>query len=262
MARVFVFALVAIVGCTSAASRGFAQYDEQPRVRLTPVDLKGKVEEVGNGFLKVQCSDKLIYVKVDPQRTKVQCTGTADRKFIKPGLLVRFTAEIDKRGTVQDDIESLAIVTPSETAQPGIHSDIPTFGEEEPQGRRKPKAEQPKNEPGSFVVVGTVKLFKDDQLQVVAGGKQIKAQLTADAEIKVDVDDYTFAQAGDEIAFRGLMAPMGMNDEFGQAIGTDLVITFAKPLEPTAGKKKPAKGDKGRPEKPAKPASAPKRGAK
>ena len=88
-------------------------------------------------------------------------------------------------------IDELYVVTPSETALPGIHADDEGDAEQ-------PRAKQ-KGANETLVIVGTIKLIKENQLQIVADGKAIKVELAKDAEIKVEVDDYTLAVAGDEI---------------------------------------------------------------
>ena len=137
-------------------------------------------------------------------------------------------------------IDELYVVTPSETALPGIHAD----GEGDAE---QPRAKQ-KGANETLVIVGTIKLIKENQLQIVADGKAIKVELAKDAEIKVEVDDYTLAVAGDEITVRGRTVQPPQGQEAGQVFGEEVTITLADPLAATskapAKKKKTAKAAK------------------
>jgi hypothetical protein len=82
-------------------------------------------------------------------------------------------------------------------------------------------------------------LIKDDQLQVVADGKPIKTQLAEDVAIKVEVDDFTLASAGDEIVVRGRTIQPPQGPQAGQVFGEEVTITLSQPLETkTVSKKK------------------------
>jgi hypothetical protein len=194
-------------------------------LQMPLVDVKGTVDEVENGVLKVKCEDQQYIVKIVPNFSHVQCNGTADRSFLRPGVLVKFEGEFDKKGQAKTPVEELTIVSESETSQPGIHGDAPADEVEEQRGNRKGQSE-------TYVVVGTIKMIKDTQMQVVAEEeKPIRVQLAKDAEIKVEVDDYTLASIGDEIAVKGRQAVAPLGQQPGQIYAEDVTITLAKPLE-------------------------------
>jgi hypothetical protein len=205
-------------------------------MQMQVVDVKGTVDEVDDGALKVKCEDQQYVVTLLPTFSHVQCSGTADRSFLKPGVLVKFEGEFDKKGQAKEPIEQLAIVTESETSQPGIHSDAPVDEEEQPRANRKGQTE-------TYVVVGTIKMIKDTQMQVVTEEeKPIRLQLAKDAEIKVEVDDYSLASSGDEITIKGRQAVAPLGQQPGQIYAEEVTITLAKPLE--SDSKAPAKKKK------------------
>ncbi len=234
------------------ASAAHAQYDEeQPQqtlqqrlLQLPIVDLKGKVQEVGGNAMSINCEGQAFVLTVDSSYTRVVVNGEADRGYLKPGVMVRFEGEFDRKMQAKGSIGEIAVVTPSETSQPGIHADS---GGEEEQPRQKTKS-------GAEVlmVIGTIKLIKDDQLQVIADGKPIKVQLDKDVEVKVEVDDFTLAEPGDEIVVRGRTVQPPQGQQAGQVFGEDVQITLANPLESATKAIKKKKSSKSKTAKPVK----------
>ena len=170
-------------GCTTQYVNRQAQQFQQMRAQLLQmqiVEVKGTVDEVGDGVLKVKCEDQQYIVKFLPNYSHVQCNGTADRSFLKAGRAGEIRGGIRQKDRPRP-IEELAIVSESETSQPGIHTDAPVDEDEEQRGNKKGQTE-------TYVVVGTIKMIKDTQMQVVADEeKPLRLQLAKDAEIKVEV---------------------------------------------------------------------------
>ncbi len=237
-------AWLAVAATLASASAAHAQFNNQYNaqamakarlMQLPVVDLKGTVDQVGADGLTMKCEGQSFVLAMDPAHSRVICNGTAERSYLKPGVMVKFEGEFDRKMQLKGGpLEALSVVSPSDTAQPGIHSDSATDenGDEE-----KRPVKRGANE--SCVVIGTIKLFKDDQLQVVADGKPIKTQLAEDAEIKVEVDDFTLASAGDEIVVRGRTIQPPQGPQAGQVFGEEVTITLSQPLETkTVSKKK------------------------
>jgi hypothetical protein len=189
--------------------------------------------------INLKCDGKDIYLQVDPRKTKIECNGKAKASYLQPGLLVRFRGDFDKKGIAKEDITELAIVSPSETNEPGVAADE-IGGDDE---KRKPKKDG-----GSRLVVGTIKQFKEGQLIVQADGRAIRATLAKDAEIRVELDDFTLAEAGDKIQFQGRMPGQQPAEGPSQAIADEITITFTEPFEGNTKVKpkgKPGKAGKG-----------------
>lgn len=234
-------------------STAHAQYDDdQPQptpqqrlLQLPIIDLKGKIQEVAANTMSINCEGQAFVLAVDPNYTRVVVNGEADRAYLKPGVMVRFEGEFDRKMQAKGSIGEICVVTPSETSQPGIHADSAGEEEEQPRAKSKTGAE-------FLMIIGTIKLIKDDQLQVVADGKPIKVQLDKEAEVKVEVDDYTLAEPGDEIVVRGRTVQPPQGQQAGQVFGEDVQITLANPLEAatkTIKKKKPSKSKTAKPVK-------------
>jgi hypothetical protein len=231
MNRTLLFAVLVML-LSRCASHASAQAPQ-----LRPVDLKGTVEATAQGVIHIQCDGQEIYLKIDPRTTKIECKGTAEASYLEPGLLVRFRGDFDKKGIAKEDIKELSIVSPSEKNEPGVTSD--DIADED--DKRKSKKDG-----GVMLIVGTIKQFKDGQLVVQAGGRAVRAKLAKDADLTVDVDDYTMAEAGDKIQFKGRMPQptlQPMNTP-SQAIADEITITFAEPLAGDAPKKPKGKSGK------------------
>jgi hypothetical protein len=165
-------------------------------------------------------------IALQPNMSKVGVVGTAKPDFLKPGMLVSFTADVDKKGAVADPINELAIIAPSETNTPGMF----------PEDRENPDA-------GRFFIRGTVRTVKEGKLTVSAGGKQVSGELPDDANIKVESSDLNLAQQGDEISVEGRLVSEykseGNNIVPGKVFGEKVDIKLSEPLSKESFKKKP-----------------------
>ena len=222
---------LAVAAAPLQAQNQFGQFKTEP----TPYDKTGNIVEVGPQGIQIKDADgKTMNVGFDKDTKSVTVTGTAEPGFLSPGLLVRFTAPMTSKGQVQEKIKELAVVVLSETNKVGAQPDL------EP-GKELKEAE--KEGPVTWIVVGTVRSFKNHQLQVIAG-KAIKAEVADDCKITIDVNDYTIAQEGDEIAVVGRQfqdsQTVGETTVPGQVIADKVDITLVKPLS-APGKKKGAK---------------------
>ena len=238
--------VAAALGTGLSAAVAVAQYNV-PQIpvgiqwqQLQQVDLKGTVDRVQPQVINLKCNGKAFVLHVDANYTRVLCTGSADRGYLKPGVMVRFEAELDKKWQAKEPLEEIFVVTASDTAQPGIHWDEPAGDDEQPRAKKRAAHE-------TYAVVGTIKAFKDGQLQIVADGKSVKAAVAKDAKIKVEIDDYTLAAPEDEITVKGRQAQAPTDQLPGQLYGEEVSIELAKPLASTskvAKSKKPAKAAK------------------
>jgi hypothetical protein len=224
----------------------------------------GKVDEVGqDGMLVSDSKYGKVWVQLrqrdlrqlHSEPGKVEVTGTAEPSFLKPGLLVKFLVKLEK-GNVEGDVADLEIVTLSEKVQPGLHPE-PLPG--------KTLKEREKEGAVDYVAVGRVKSFKNGLLQVSTGGdeKDLKVKLAETAQVKVDVDDLSFASAGDTVEIKGRITQLPFNDGAvpGRVVADEMKVTLAKPLtgkkvsakkvKKTAEKKSADKKSKSKPKKPA-----------
>lgn len=182
-------------------------------------------------------------VIVDPKAT-VHVIGTAEPDFLRPGMFIRFTAEIDKRGTVKEKLRRLTIFTPSskdpvgawpETKGPAGSKQAkgkPRFGEgsgSEPAAATAPTS-------AVYSIAGRITRCHKGGLTVRVGRNAVQVQLAEEPEIGVDFADYSVAKQGDRISVtKGKM----FAGRIGLAQAQELTIKLSKPL--TLAKKKPAR---------------------
>lgn len=183
-----------------------AQGRKNQEEELESVEVNGKIVNVKRGLITAVDGDNQEgMIKVDPKETKVYVSGTALPSVLRSGMFVRFTGKFDK-ATATEPVTKLEIFEPSEDVDIGVFPEDPT-------------------DPNSDVLVaGRVTAFKRGKLMMAAGRQKVQADVAEDAELTLQVSDYSLAQAGDEIRVRGkLFAP-------GKIIGTQIDITLAEPL--------------------------------
>lgn len=197
---------------------------------------------VPGGIQMLTERDSAWLIQVVPRQSQVKVTGTAEPGFLRSGLFIKFSGEIDAKGVLQGEIKEMEIVTPAGKNSMGVFAS----GSDD---TAKPIS---KLEPGTYDIRGKVGLYKDGELTVVAG-KKITGKVAADAKIAVNVQDYSFAQKDDTIKVKGFyyarMRPSPQEGRPGQAMGKEIEITLAKPLSAPVkkGPTKPVRPGRGKP---------------
>jgi hypothetical protein len=178
-------------------------------------------------------------VQVDPRRTAVKVTGTAEPGFLQPGIFVKFTGTIDEKGALSEELKELEIYTPAGKGGMG------TF----PSGAGENAKPVPKLTAGTYDFRGKVVVYRDGEITVVAG-KKITGRVASDAKVAVNVADLRFAQLDDAVKVRGWeRTPSRGPQQPGTAIGTEVEIALSKPLAamPKKGAGRPARPGKNNP---------------
>lgn len=174
-------------------------------------------------------------VLVDPRDTTVHLEGTAEPDFLHPGVSVRLTAEVDKKGAIKDEIKDLEIYSPPK----------PDYGAYASEADEKPVKSI--GEGGKFYLKGRVKSYKAGALVIAVGTKIYTGKLAASPSIKVKASDLSFAQPEDTVKVTGwYYAKNGPGpNKPGFASGSDVSITLAKPLSGATKKsEKPSRSSK------------------
>ena len=224
------------------------------RPKLEPFAAEGTVQAVmPRGIQMLTDSTQNWMVIIDP-KTVIHVTGTAEADFLRAGIFIRFTAEVDKRGSAKEKLEQLTIFTPSQQNFPGIWpegqgpaDDKPAEGQRRfgtgiggvppvgranaaPNGRAAGKAPTS----GVYSIAGRITRCRKDRLTVNAGRAAVRVQLAEDPKIDVDFADYSVAKPGDRISVtKGKM----FAGRIGLAQAQELTIKLSKPL--SLAKKKP-----------------------
>lgn len=153
--------------------------------------------------LKTESGDK--YVAVLGRKSSVRFSGIADKKFLRPGLMIRFEADFNvKEATATQPVTKIEIfrpVTKGRLSQeqrrdqtPGVYP--ATNKDTQPQGRNantrsqqsgrisnRQSRSQPAANASRFRVVGQIRGIQADKVQVVAGRMPLMIQLANEMEI-------------------------------------------------------------------------------
>jgi hypothetical protein len=260
-----------VLSSTSAIAQEEYGVRRQPQQEIPrePLQCAGTVKQISRGVIGVvsDAGDQWL-MQVDARPQDLSFTGSADATFVKPGMWIRFTTKLTRRGDAKDPIATAEIYTPREGFGVGVYPEGAGQGGGEGGGelfgapveeKAKPKAKaEPKvrDEDVVYQVGGQVsKISRLGELTINAGGTSVKATLAEDAKISVDVADLSFLQAGDKIEVRGWY-PAGTK---GRAIANQVTASASQPLTDASKKKKPipstekpaAEGDEPKADKPA-----------
>ncbi len=194
-----------------------------PKELKTQFQGAGTVDAVVPGGLRVNAAGANWLVKFD-KNCKIEVTGSADPSFLRPGLLVRFTADIDKKGKTTAPLNELEIVSPQNAM---------VFARARATAAAKGPSEagEEGETPEATGMVGRITAVKNGELTIETGGGSIRATLGPNPAVKVNANDYTLAQQGDKVDVKGwfIQAP--------DAVAQDVKITLSTPL---GGSKKAA----------------------
>jgi len=224
---------------------------------LEPFTAEGTIQAVARGRIQMSAdAAKSWTVMVDPKAV-VHVTGTAEPDFLRAGLSVRFTAELDKGGVAKEKVQQLTIITPSPENLPGVwpEGEGPAAGkalEGERRGgidadngpviRKAPEGERRRGSgagdgpaagkvlaSGVYTVAGRITSFRKGKLTVNAGRSTVRADVADDAKIDVDFADYSVAKQGDKISVTKGATFAG---RAGLAQAQELTIQLSEPLAP------------------------------
>ena len=218
-----------------------------------PVTQDGTVEKIVPGGVVMTTKDgPAINVVVGPA-TKLHLTGSATADFIKAGVAVEFTAELDMKYTAKEKVTSLTAITLTAERRAGLFPQgaagagpaaqnnfgfpaggdgvaDPAPAEKGAKKAEKPKAADAVKLPGTFVVRGTVRSYKDGELTVKTGKGTVKAALADDVQIAVNLAEISHAKKGDAIAVRGRGPRQGQQGQQGTIQADSVTIQAAAPL--------------------------------
>jgi hypothetical protein len=215
---------------TSAAAR--AQFTA-PQNSLSFEDT-GTLEAIQGDVMQIRDSKSEPWLLSIVNDTKVTVEGDAEKECLRPGVFVKFTAELDKKGAIREPIKEIELTSALGKASVGV------FPEDDTDGLRPVRTLSA----GKYLFKGKIASLKEDDLMVLAGRHKIYAKLSdEDLSVKLNVDDFSFAQpeAGDAVKVKAWYYDIGRPNlnlaRPGKAMAEEVTITLAKPL--AAGGKKP-----------------------
>jgi hypothetical protein len=224
------------------------------------MNVNGNVEIFGTDGLKMKTGNGWVTVNIAPG-AKVQYSNKATIDFLKAGVAVEFTAEVDAKHNVKNAVKQLTVVSlttdrgaglfPEGSSQPkaavannagrAVGFQVPNAAAADKATKEKaaPRKAAAVQLPATCVVRGTIMSLKDGKIAMKIGHGTVKAEVDDSAEIKVDMTELKFARKGDSVSVKGRGAK-------GAVVAESVTVQGAEPL---TGRKKakahgPAKKDK------------------
>jgi hypothetical protein len=177
--------LVVALGVGVAAVPALAQKKEKPKIEWEDWEGQGTVVGIRGNALGMMLRGEQ-WVGVVTPVASVSVTGMADKDVLRPGMVVRLSAEFDRKSnTTIEPVKELEIVTP----RPGDRTGI--INEDEIVGKAK-GLPPPTLKLQIFDAINNV---KDNTLTF----KRYKVELAPDVSIKVDVSNAAVLSQGDEV---------------------------------------------------------------
>jgi len=194
-------------------------------------------------------------VRLPAKASEVSFTANAEQSFLRPGMKVKFSAVMNKKGVVKEPVTSLVVFTPLEASDIGVwpenagYDSAPNpleglFSPREVKEEPKTKGKKPVVEDQVCRVGGTLKSFKGGRLVVLAGRVEVKCELAESAKVKVSTNDLSLVQLGDKVEVEGWYYT---NAKQAGLYANSVSVTAANPL---TGEKKKTKPDDEPKEKP------------
>jgi hypothetical protein len=202
-----------------------AQDRKKPEIKQESVEFKGLIAGVQNGVVQIVAErehegrrwQEPWLARVAPG-AKIDISGFADREFLRPGMIVRLTAEFDlKSGVALEPVTDLIIATPRLGDQVGI------FADEEETTERGKKSPPPKM--AKLRIFDQVTGVKENTLIF----KKYRVEVSPEAIIKVDVADPSVLSRGDRVE---KVKGWYVKGRPGAMFIEDIDVTLAQPLAP------------------------------
>ncbi len=165
--------------------------------------LSGTIDQIGSHGMVVDAMGQKWNVAPN-KNCQIEVTGTGDASLLKPGMLVRFSADVDKKtGKASAPVSEVDVTSP-QTAMAGNYP----RNQPGPAGLRtvnkKPAA--PAAASGPTQIVGTLKSVSGNEITVESPSGPVKADLSPNASVKIESSDPHLAQVGAKIEVQGVLA--------------------------------------------------------
>jgi hypothetical protein len=228
--------VVLVLGCWMAwaALPAAAQVNRAP-LTASP---QGTIEDIAPGVVKIATTGGESWmVRIPTRGADVLVTGSAHPDFLKPGLWVKFTADVTTRRKtpkVEGKVEKLTVFTPSEQDFPGVFP-VGGFGGNQGPDAATPDADKKKGgeaQVSRCEIRGRITGVKNGKLAVTFNAGSVEIELADNAQIDLSVADYRLAKKGDKISCEGEQ----VGEKMIQARKVDIQLA-----EPVGGEQKTAR---------------------
>jgi hypothetical protein len=210
---------------------GMGQNPKNARENRERLSATGKLRDMKGGAIQLVTEEAETWaVKLPGQKKDITYNAATDVDFLRPGLNIRFSADINRKGEVVSTIGSIMVFTPLEARDIGLTPEG-AVGENPLENLfvEKEESNKPKKGPEQlpFTVGGKIVSIKGNKMLVAAGNTSLKCELAENVKVNISVADLSFAQPGDTVEVDGWYYA-GMKQWGAQA--NRVTITAANPL--------------------------------
>jgi hypothetical protein len=195
---------------------------------------EGTLEGMQGNLIKFRDAKNDPWLLVVVPQTAIVIEGQADVDYLRPGMTVEFSGEIDKDNALAEPIAEIVVFGGRSKQLLGLFS--PDDDPQEAKPLRNPEA-------GKYRIRGKLASVKEGEVLIVAGRSKIKGTLADDGKVKLSLDDASSAQFGDTMSIKAwyddLGKPNATLNRPGKALAEAVTITLSQP--PNSGKSSRAK---------------------
>jgi hypothetical protein len=231
------FFIVAVFASHPATIQG--QNPKQPQVPKTDFRCTGTVKDVRPGLFQLAGDDgEQWLVQIAAQPKDIVYSGSADMTFLRPGMFVRISSKLNRRGQTDEKIGNWTAFTPKPDTKLGLiteqtrSTDPNLFIDSKAEKRPKPK---PSLDP-TYEIAGRITKVTRTEITIDAAGTQVRAQVADKSSVTLDLADLSYLRPGDKVEFSG----WHVTGEKGRGWATKITATAAEPLADSAAKKSKA----------------------
>ncbi len=220
--RQIVFSGGVLAICLTLFSSPVSWAQFQPPMNSLSLDAEGKLEGLQGGVLQFRdSSNELWLIQISPQTT-VTIVGEADFSYLRPGMTIELTGNINQDGNFAEPISEVQIINAK--GRPALGLFDPTDDGAKPV--RDP-------EPGQYRVRGRIITSKNGELELIAGRLKIGGTAAPEFKAVLEFDDSRLAQIGDSLKVKAwyieTWRPIPTLNRPGKALAESLDITLANP---------------------------------
>lgn len=244
------------VGALITLVAASAHSQDRPKPKREKMPAEGKLVGVARGMIKVQTEDGGQWLVALGRSTEaISVVGTAEPNWLRPGMLVRFNGNFNRKGEAIAPIKAVSVVTMREGMRFGITPANATsrfggsggglFADEEEEKARAAKPTRPKKskpEDIEYVVVGKIAKIRKGEYSIAAG-RLIKFELDEKPRIDIDVADLSLVPQGTPIKIDAWYYPNQPGRAMANKITVALEKTLAVETKPRRGVVQPAAKD-------------------
>jgi hypothetical protein len=181
--------------------------------QLTPIDTSGTVVAISPQTVSIRTDMGTVLIGlIDPIRIdenvvysgipepQLQVNGVESADFLKPGMFVRFEAEVENQRTVKGDISQVTVFTQTKDTVLGLLPNAIGGAAEKPAAGNDGDSSAVEQ----YLIAGRVTFASRGSITIaLPDNKTIKVRLTPDAVVNIAASDIRLVRAGDRIHAQG-----------------------------------------------------------